>query len=97
MNCKNSVQMGTLGGYLDQFHQFTPARRFKHRMEVAKFLPRTHWIGTLCAQDVGHGGVAVNALQNSGLTASAVNGNIKIDRNMLPASVHLWPTVETLH
>lgn len=79
MSYKNSILMGTLGGYHDRFHQFMPARTFEDRIEVAKSIPRTHGIEPVYPQDLGHDGAAIRAVQDSGLAVSAVNVNIKTE------------------
>ncbi|WP_179378063.1 sugar phosphate isomerase/epimerase family protein [Jannaschia marina] len=77
MSYKNSILMGTLGGYHDRFHQFMPVKSFEERLEVAKTIPRTHGVEPVYPQDLGHDGAAVKTVQESGLAVSAVNVNIK--------------------
>ncbi|MEP0564480.1 MAG: sugar phosphate isomerase/epimerase, partial [Paracoccaceae bacterium] len=74
---KNSILMGTIGGYHDRFHQFMPARSFEERLEAAKTIPRTDGIEPVYPQDLGHDGEKIKTVQESGLAVSAVNVNIK--------------------
>lgn len=79
MAYKNSILMGTLGGYRDRFHQFQPPRSFEERLEVAKTIPRTHGIEPVYPQDLGADGRNVGVVKRSGLPVSAVNVNIKTE------------------
>lgn len=77
MAYKNSVLMGTIGGYRDRFHQFMPERSFEERVALAKTLPRAHGIEPVFPQDLGKDGAAIEMIKASGLPISAVNVNIK--------------------
>ncbi|MEJ6394634.1 sugar phosphate isomerase/epimerase family protein [Gymnodinialimonas sp. 2305UL16-5] len=77
MAYKNSILMGTLGGYRDRFHQFQPDRSFSERLEIAKTIPGTDGIEPVFPHDLGRGGEAVETVKASGLAVSAVNVNIK--------------------
>lgn len=79
MGYKNSILMGTIGGYRDRFHQFQPNRSFEERLEIAKTIPRTDGIEPVYPQDLGANGEAVAAVKASGLAVSAVNVNIKTE------------------
>lgn len=79
MAYKNSLLMGTIGGYRDRFHQFQPNRTFEERLEIAKTIPRTHGIEPVYPQDLGDDGSGVALVKASGLDVSAVNVNIKTE------------------
>lgn len=79
MAYKNSILMGTLGGYRDRFHQFQPNRTFAERLDIAKTVPRTHGIEPVYPQDLGTDGSGVKLIMESGLSVSAVNVNIKTE------------------
>lgn len=79
MSYKNSILMGTIGGYRDRFHQFQPNRSFEERLEIAKTIPRTDGIEPVYPQDLGADGSAAKAVKESGLAVSAVNVNIKTE------------------
>jgi len=74
---KNSILMGTIGGYHDRFHQFQPVRSFEERLKIAKTIARTDGIEPVFPQDLGSDGSAIKAVKDSGLAVSAVNVNIK--------------------
>jgi len=76
---KNSILMGTIGGYHDRFHQFQKPRSFAERLEIAKTLPRTDGIEPVYPQDLGKNGEAIADVKASGLAVSAVNVNIKTE------------------
>lgn len=77
MAYRNSILMGTIGGYRDRFHQFMPNKTYVERLEIAKMIPRTHGIEPVYPQDLGHNGELVAATKASGFAISAVNVNIK--------------------
>ncbi|MEP4769572.1 MAG: sugar phosphate isomerase/epimerase family protein [Roseibium sp.] len=77
MSYKNSILLGTIGGYRDRFHQYQVDRSFEERLDIAKTIPRTDGIEPVYPQDLGHDGSGVAALKKSGLAVSAVNVNIK--------------------
>lgn len=77
MAYKNSILMGTIGGYRDRFHQFMPPKTFAERLEIAKTIPRTHGIEPVFPQDLGSNGEMLQAVKDSGFAVSAVNVNIK--------------------
>lgn len=77
MSYKNSILLGTLGGYRDRFHQYQPDRSFEERLEIAKNIPRTHGVEPVYPQDLGHDGSGKTAMKQSGLAVSAVNVNVK--------------------
>lgn len=79
MAYKNSILLGTIGGYKDRFHQFQPDRSLEERLEIAKTIPRTHGVEPVYPQDLGHDGAGVKAVKDSGLGVSAVNVNIKTE------------------
>jgi len=84
---KNSILMGTLGGYHDRFHQFMPRRSFEERLDIARTIPRTDGIEPVYPQDLGHDGSAVPTVKASGLAVSAVNVNIKGEAEFKHGSV----------
>lgn len=77
MAYKNSILMGTIGGYRDRFHQYQIDRSFEERIEIAKKIPRTDGVEPVFPQDLGHNGSGVAPLKESGLAVSAVNVNVK--------------------
>ncbi|WP_372803321.1 sugar phosphate isomerase/epimerase family protein [Paracoccus seriniphilus] len=79
MSYKNSILMGTIGGYRDRFHQFQPDRSFAERLDIARTIPRTHGIEPVYPQDLGADGSATKAVKDSGLAVSAVNVNVKTE------------------
>lgn len=79
MSYKNSILLGTIGGYRDRFHQFQADRSFEERLDIAKKIPRTHGVEPVYPQDLGADGAGVKTLQQSGLAVSAVNVNVKTE------------------
>ncbi|AKH99686.1 sugar phosphate isomerase/epimerase [Hoeflea sp. IMCC20628] len=79
MSYKNSILLGTIGGYRDRFHQFQPDRTFEERLEIAKKIPRTHGVEPVYPQDLGADGAGAKTIQKSGLAVSAVNVNVKTE------------------
>lgn len=79
MTYKNSILMGTIGGYRDRFHQFQADRSFAERLDIAKTIPRTHGIEPVYPQDLGSDGSGAALVRESGLAVSAVNVNIKTE------------------
>jgi xylose isomerase len=79
MSYKNSILLGTIGGYRDRFHQYQVDRGFEERLSIAKSIPRTHGVEPVYPQDLGHDGSGVKALKESGLAVSAVNVNVKTE------------------
>ncbi|WP_298812813.1 sugar phosphate isomerase/epimerase [uncultured Roseibium sp.] len=79
MAYKNSILLGTIGGYRDRFHQYQVDRSFEERLEIAKSIPRTNGIEPVYPQDLGSDGSGLKAMQDSGLAVSAVNVNIKTE------------------
>lgn len=79
MAYKNSILLGTIGGYKDRFHQFQPDRSLEERLEIAKTIPRTDGVEPVYPQDLGRDGAKVSAVKESGLAVSAVNVNIKTE------------------
>lgn len=94
MAYRNSILMGTIGGYRDRFHQFKPARTFLERLEVAKSIPRTGGIEPVYPQDLGADGEHIQAVKDSGLAVSAVNVNIKTEAKFKEGSfTHRDPAI----
>ena len=79
MSYKNSILLGTIGGYRDRFHQFQADRSFEERLDIAKKIPRAHGVEPVYPQDLGADGAGVKTLQQSGLAVSAVNVNVKTE------------------
>ncbi|MEP2703992.1 MAG: sugar phosphate isomerase/epimerase family protein [Roseibium sp.] len=86
MAYKNSILMGTIGGYRDRFHQYQVDRSFSERLDIAKTIPRTHGIEPVYPQDLGTDGSGVAAVKASGLAVSAVNVNIKSENKFREGS-----------
>lgn len=79
MAYKNSILLGTIGGYKDRFHQFQPDKTLEERLEIAKTIPRTDGVEPVYPQDLGRDGAKVKTVKESGLAVSAVNVNIKTE------------------
>jgi xylose isomerase len=77
MAFKNSVLLGTLGGYHDRFHTYQRARSLAERLEIARDIPRVHGVEPVFPQDLAHDGAGVATVKASGLAVSAVNVNVK--------------------
>lgn len=77
MTYKNSILLGTIGGYRDRFHQYQIDRSFKERLKIAKTIPRTDGVEPVYPQDLGHDRSGTQLLKDSGLVVSAVNVNVK--------------------
>lgn len=77
MAYKNSVLLGTLGGYHDRFHQHQPAKSLEDRLKTAERIPRAHGVEPVYPQDLGHDGERIDLVKNCNLPVSAVNVNIK--------------------
>ncbi|MBL6946067.1 MAG: TIM barrel protein [Rhodospirillales bacterium] len=86
MSYKNSILMGTIGGYRDRFHQYQIDRSFEERLEIAKTIPRTHGVEPVFPQDLGHNGSGVAPMKESGLAVSAVNVNVKSEEKFINGS-----------
>lgn len=79
MAYKNSILLGTIGGYKDRFHQFQADRSLEERLDIAKTIPRTDGVEPVYPQDLGRDGAGVKTVKDSGLGVSAVNVNIKTE------------------
>ncbi|WP_417812473.1 sugar phosphate isomerase/epimerase family protein [Thalassospira alkalitolerans] len=86
MAYKNSILIGTLGGYGDRFHKFMPVQSFEQKLEIAKTIPRTHGVEPVFPHDLGIDGAGVKLTQDSGLAVSAVNVNIKTEEKFKDGS-----------
>lgn len=96
MAYKNSILLGTIGGYKDRFHQFQPDRSLEERLEIAKTIPRTDGVEPVYPQDLGRDGAKVSVVKESGLSVSAVNVNIKTEPKFKDGSfTHKDPGIRT--
>lgn len=86
MPYKNSILLGTIGGYHDRFHQFELPRSFEDRLELAKDIPLTDGVEPVYPHDLGADGAGTAVLKSSGLQVSAVNVNIKTERKFKEGS-----------
>lgn len=86
MAYKNSILLGTIGGYRDRFHQYQVERSFEERLDIAKTIPRTHGVEPVYPQDLGADGSGAKAMKDSGLAVSAVNVNIKSENKFRDGS-----------
>ena len=77
MAYKNSILLGTLGGYHDRFHQYQPSKSLEERLKIAERIPRAHGVEPVYPQDLGHDGERIDLVKNCNLPVSAVNVNIK--------------------
>lgn len=77
MPYKNSVLLGTLGGYQDRFHQHQPAKSLEDRLKTAERIPGAHGVEPVYPQDLGHNGERNDLVKNCDLPVSAINVNIK--------------------
>lgn len=76
---KNSILLGTLGGYSDRFHEFQPPRSLADKLKLAERIPRAHGVEPVYPQDLGHNGEHLELVKNCDLPVSAVNVNIKTE------------------
>ena len=77
MPYKNSVLLGTLGGYHDRFHEHQPAKSLEDRLKTAEGIPGADGVEPVYPQDLGHDGERVELVKNCDLPVSAINVNIK--------------------
>lgn len=77
MAFRNSVLLGTLGGYADRFHAYQPAKTFEERLRIAEGIEGAHGIEPVYPQDLGHHGERLDLALQCNLPVSAVNVNIK--------------------
>lgn len=77
MSYRNSVLLGTLGGYHDRFHHFQPPKTFEERLRVAEGLRGADGVEPVYPNDLGHEGEHASIAKACDLPISAVNVNIK--------------------
>lgn len=86
MAFKNSILLGTIGGYHDRFHVYQKPRTLEERLDLALKIPRADGVEPVYPQDLGHDGGGVDLVKKSGLGVSAVNVNIKTEEQFVKGS-----------
>jgi len=88
MTFKNSILLGTIGGYHDRFHVYQKPRTLEERLDLALKIPRADGVEPVYPQDLGHDGERVDLVKKSGLGVSAVNVNIKTEEQFEKVHSH---------
>ncbi|MBX2999241.1 MAG: TIM barrel protein [Caldilineaceae bacterium] len=86
MNLKHSVMIGFMGRQFDRFHEYQPAQDLARRLEMAKQVKDADGIEPVYPNDFADIDTTLKLIRDTGLPVSAVNVNVKGDRQFRTGS-----------